>query len=68
LLTQTTNITSIIIIIITLFDSGSMAHKTQEHIYRNAKLKKEKKENEENMRLTGYTAATQQKSQPMSTV
>jgi len=45
-----------------------MAHKTQEHIYRNAKLKKEKKENEENMRLTGYTAATQQKSQPMSTV
>jgi len=33
-----------------------MAHKTQEHIYRNAKLKKEKKENEEKMRLTGYTA------------
>ena len=26
-----------------LFDSGSMAHKTQEHIYRNAKLKKEEK-------------------------
>ena len=44
-----------------------MAHKTQEHIYRNAKLKKEKKENEEKMHLTGYTAATQQISQPMST-